>query len=392
LKNLTRCILPALAALCFPLAGLAADPLTVAIHPSKIIGPISPYIYGTNQTPDEGSNTTVWRLGGNRMTGYNWENNFSNAGNDWKHTSDNWLCGNAFHLTDCDKPGAVFKHFVENAKARKMESLVTIPIVDYVTADQDGEVTPEEKAPSSRWFRNFAFKKSKPAYPPNRKDKEVYEDELVSYLLQTFGAAKTGGVRFYDLDNEPGIWNSTHPRIHPLAPRYDEMINRTEQYASMITRLDPNAEVLGPVCYGWQEYKSLQDAPDSAAWNAKYGTYLDFYLDSVARLGKNNGRRLIHALDLHYYPEAKGGGKRITEGEINPEAVEARLQAPRSLWDPTYVEDSWITQNSTSGKAIRLIPWVKEKIAKWYPGTHLAFSEYDFGAIRAAVRNESAPV
>ena len=50
--------------------------------------PISPYIYGYNFDHVTGDNLTVRRMGGNRLTGYNWENNFSNAGSDWQHYSD----------------------------------------------------------------------------------------------------------------------------------------------------------------------------------------------------------------------------------------------------------------------------------------------------------------
>jgi mannan endo-1,4-beta-mannosidase len=58
--------------------------------------------------------------------------------------------------------------------------------------------------------------------------------------------------------------------------------------------------------------------------------------------------------------------------------VEARLQAPRALWDPTYREKSWI--DDAWGKPIRLIPWLREKVAKRYPGTKLSMTEYNFGA------------
>lgn len=64
---------------------------------------ISPYIYGTNQLMEGGENTTLYRLGGNRLTGYNWENNYSNAGSDWYHTSDTWLCTSNYGFgTDCN--------------------------------------------------------------------------------------------------------------------------------------------------------------------------------------------------------------------------------------------------------------------------------------------------
>jgi mannan endo-1,4-beta-mannosidase len=58
--------------------------------------------------------------------------------------------------------------------------------------------------------------------------------------------------------------------------------------------------------------------------------------------------------------------------------VDARLQAPRSLWDPTYTEKSWIA--AEWGKPIRLVPWLEERIAARYPGTKLGMTEYNFGA------------
>ena len=54
--------------------------------------PISPLIYGSNgQSSDWDQNITGRRLGGNRLTGYNWENNYSNAGTDYINESDNYL-------------------------------------------------------------------------------------------------------------------------------------------------------------------------------------------------------------------------------------------------------------------------------------------------------------
>ena len=57
----------------------------------------------------------------------------------------------------------------------------------------------------------------------------------------------------------------------------------------------------------------------------------------------------MDVIDLHWYPEAQGGGVRITANNNTAAVVAARVQAPRSLWDPTYTETSWITQWSTDG-------------------------------------------
>ena len=69
-----------------------AGDLTFEVDAAKVIRPISPYVYGINSQKEEGTNVTVRRMGGNRQTGYNWETNASNAGNDYDHQSDEWPC------------------------------------------------------------------------------------------------------------------------------------------------------------------------------------------------------------------------------------------------------------------------------------------------------------
>jgi Glycoside hydrolase family 44 len=351
--------------------------LAITVDPAKAIGPISPYVYGVNSQPEAGTGATVRRMGGNRQTGYNWENNASNAGSDYRHSSDAWPC-TAMGYTNCDDPGAQFLDFAAANKRQGMETLATVPLVDYVAADKSGEsVTESEKAPSKRWVRSYPHKNGAYTATPDRGDGAVYQDEFVDLLVKKQGRADQGGIKFYSLDNEPSLWPSTHPRIHPERPTYREMVKRSEAVASEITTIDPSAIVLGAVMYGWNEYLTFQDAPDSKELNAQYGTYADFFLASMAELEQRHHRRLVHVLDLHWYPEAKGS-KRITTDDVAPKTVEARLQAPRSLWDSTYrerspIDDSW-------GKAIRLIPWFQDKIKQRYPGTRLSMTEYNFGA------------
>jgi mannan endo-1,4-beta-mannosidase len=200
----------------------------------------------------------------------------------------------------------------------------------------------------------------------------------VNFLEKTLGPASKGGVKFYALDNEPDLWSETHPRIHPQKTGYWELMNKSESAAYGILKADPSALVFGPASYGWSGFLNLQNAPDSAEANKSTDTFLDFYLDQMKYIEKRDGKRLLHVLDVHWYPEAQGGGKRITENDVTPASIEARLQAPRSLWDPTYVETSWIA--TSWQKPIRLISWLQEKIDKHYPGTQLAFTEYDYGA------------
>jgi hypothetical protein len=179
----------------------------------------------------------------------------------------------------------------------------------------------------------------------------------------------------YLLDNEPDLWSSTHAEIHPVAVTYAELVMRNIASATAVKAVSPNAFVAGPVDYGWAGYVNLQNATDSAA----DGDWIEYYLTQMAAAGHTAGKRLVDALDLHWYPEATGGGTRITDDGTGAAEVAAREQAPRSLWDSTYVETSWITASSTNGAGINLIPRMEAKIASKYPGTGLSFTEWNYG-------------
>jgi hypothetical protein len=136
----------------------------------------------------------------------------------------------------------------------------------------------------------------------------------------------------------------------------------------------PEAKVTGFVSYGFTGYVSLQNAPDAAG----KGDFIEYYLEQMKAAEATAGHRLIDYLDLHWYPEATGGGKRITGTDTSADSVTARVQAPRSLWDSSYQEQSWIVDDVLKAP-IRLIPRINEKIAAHYPGTALAITEWNYG-------------
>jgi mannan endo-1,4-beta-mannosidase len=359
-----------------PLPPLDKGELAFQIDPGKVIRKISPYVYGLNSQSPGDTGASVRRNGGNRGSVYNWEGNFSNAGEDYQHQNDQWPC-TILGIDRCGVPAAQYLDFFAQNEAARAETIVTVPMLDYVSADKQGPVKPEEQAPSSRFVSSQAKKGRAFADAPDLTDGMVYQDELVHHLVKKLGKAERGGVRFYSLDNEPALWPSTHPRVHPERTTYEEVVRRSEASASAIKAVDPSAIVLGGVMFGWAELQSLSLAPDSARHNAEFGTYTDYFLAALKRLEKKHGRRLIDVLDVHWYPEARGT-QRITLEDASRSTIAERLQAPRSLWDPSYTEKSWITQQT--GRPIRLIPWLLDVIHKRYPGTELALTEYNFGA------------
>jgi hypothetical protein len=327
--------------------------------------PISPYVYGHNH-PDwtkHGWIAPLARVGGNRLTAYNWETNASNAGSDWHHQNDH-LMGKE------DIPGQAVRRAIEACEARGVACVVTIPIIGRVAADKNGggDVNKTPDYLNKRFVVSLSRKEAPFTDPPDPGDGKVYQDEFVDWVEKKFPKARI----FYSLDNEPELWSHTHARIHPDPLKFDELVRLNVEYGGMVKRVAPKALVFGFVSYGWHGFTTLQNAPDRNGRD-----FTDYYLQEMSAAEKKAGKRLVDVLDVHFYPEAQGGKKRVTEDDSSTDVAAARIQSPRSLWDPTYKESSWIV--NSAGGPIRLIPRMREKIEKHYPGTKLALTEYYYG-------------
>ena len=362
-----------------------ASQVNFAIDSTQDVRAISRFIYGMNgwDPSTRPANLTLSRSGGNRMTAYNWETNASNAGSDWFNQNDDFLGGG-------NTPNGAVGPGIVAARNAGAGIVVTMPTIGYVSADKNGggdvNLTPNYLATRfqvSRPRKGSPFVTTASALTA---DAFVNQDEYINFLNLTYpdAFASTTSPIMIDLDNEVDLWAFTHARLRgdatsPVASQagakitYAEVVQLSVDYASAAKDVNPAVQILGPVNYGWGGYTDLQGAPDAAGRD-----FLNFYLQQMAAAGNTAGRRLLDALDVHWYPEAQGGGVRITDDNNSAAVVAARKQAPRSLWDPGYIETSWITQ-CCSGGAIRLLPRLKDKITANYPNTKLAITEYNYG-------------
>ncbi len=370
-------------------ASATAQSVTFTIDPTQSVQPISPYVYGANaglsQTGYSSLNLAAERLGGNRWTAYNWTTNASNAGSDYMYSNDNYLSSSTV-------PGAAVQPTLQDAANRNAAAIITVPMAGYVSADESGPV--DKSVPPSQ-SPHFV-----PSYPtasadPNPAANHVYQDQFLSWAKTNFPAGFTAGSSkpiFVSLDNEPDLWSSTHPEVHPNPATYAEMVQKTTAYSTALKAVAPNVLIYGPVNYGWEGYLTLQNATDASADNSAinpatgkaYGDFLSYYLAQMKTASQSAGKRLLDVLDVHWYPEATGPNAsgtqtRITNQDNSPGVAAARVQAPRSLWDPNYVETSWITQYTTGGKGIQLLPRLQGEINTNYAGTKLSISEYNYG-------------
>ena len=344
---------------------------------------ISPYIYGVNaELMYTDVSATAIRAGGNRYSAYNWETNASNAGADWHHSSDAHLVRD---LSDDMKevPGATALNLAQVCKEKNHAyPLMTLQMAGYVAADMNGDVGESQTAPSNRWNEIRYAKGSGFSLKPDLDDGVVYMDEFVNYLVKKLGSsASKNGIKGYSLDNEPALWNNTHSRVHPDKVTCREIVERSAELAGAVKNVDPNAEIFGPALYGFNAYTTLQGAPDweEISSSGDYRWFIDYYLDEMKKAEEETGVRLLDVLDVHFYTEAKGEcGERSCDHYDREGCVLARLNSTRTLWDKSYREDSWIASSSSGQKFIPILPSINESIEKYYPGTKLAITEYNF--------------
>ncbi|CAN5559399.1 glycoside hydrolase family 44 protein [soil metagenome] len=344
---------------------------------------ISPLIYGSNgQSADEDENITARRIGGNRLSGYNWENNASHAGTDWYNSNDNylpWVMGLPSNMDET--PNAVYKAFQDTSLQMNCYSLITLPMAGYVSHDKNGEVFPNETAPSARFKEVVNQKGSAFSLTPDTSDNFSYIDECLHNLINEYGLSTTSsGIKAYSMDNEYALWISTHPRIHPQQPTISEVIYKSRNLARTIKTMDAGAEVYGPADYGYASFLNFQSAPDWSTY-AAYGNFINAYLNGLKLASDTFGSRLLDVLDVHWYPEAQGLNnngvlERVVGGSNDRKVAIARMQCPRTLWDSSYVEDSWIGQWFSPCVYIHAL---QNGIASYNPGTKLAFTEFNYG-------------
>jgi hypothetical protein len=375
--------------------------IPIKVDAASGVHAISPYIYGmSGGTRDyyKEMGISVVRWGGNQTTRSNWEMNSSNSGADWHFAN---VSQNSYDRT----PGKASVNFVNGNRAVGAESFITIPTIGWVAKD-DNNATRSTGVPSSGGEpvspgsdaiagydptanRNLTSLPSYPRkgapfeYPPNLSDGAVYQDEWVAYLKSAVGDAASGGVRFYAMDNEPDLWaDNTHVDIHPVRAGYDETLARFLAYASAVKAVDPSAQITGPVGWGWLSlwFSALDRGSDNFRTSADRKAHGDvpfyqWFLRQVKAHDDSAGQRTLDVLDIHYYPQGNG----LYSGATDAATQALRLRSTRSLWDPTYRDESW--QASTEGGPyLRFIPRLKELAAAEYPGTKVGITEWNWGA------------
>jgi len=327
------------------------------------------------------------RLGGNNTSRYNWQINADNRGADWYFESVPYGSSVA---------GEVGDSFVSISKGAGAEPMLTVPMVGWVAklgtnrAKLSSFSIAKYGAQTGndwQWFPDAGngvrpsgqYVTGNDPGDANIPADGVFQQGYIQYLVTRWGPAGSGGLRYYILDNEPSIWHSTHRDVHPTGATMDEVKDKLVDYAARIKAADPTALVVGPEEWGWSGYlfsgydqqwasqhgwSNLPDRNAHGGWD-----YLPWLLDQMRQRQVATGQRLLDVFSVHYYPQGGEFGD-----DVSPAMQLRRNRSTRSLWDPSYVDETWIND------VVRLIPRLKQWVASHYPGTPTAITEYNWGA------------
>jgi mannan endo-1,4-beta-mannosidase len=206
-----------------------------------------------------------------------------------------------------------------------------------------------------------------------------------------------GRVKFFTLDNEPGLWKETHRDVFPKGYRTDELVDLSARYASMIKAVNPAAQVIGLAAWGMMELAG-SDLDYAADWSDRkaHGNEpnLVSFVRGMQKASESQGKRLLDVVDVHWYPEVyyvKGGKKlRLSDDiEFDPAVADKQFEALRELWDPTFKLadvglESWAYSDGNDSRLWNpfhpTIPALKALIDRTWPGTKLALNEYSSGS------------
>jgi hypothetical protein len=367
-----------------------AQTVTIDVDGGRNPRAISPLIYGlafASPAQLADLNVPLNRSGGNATSRYNWQINATNRGMDWYFESIGETSAVAGEAGDT---------FIAQTRAAGAEPMLTLPMVGWVARlgpnrSKLASFSIVKYGPQTgndwQWFpdagngvrSNGTFVTGNDAGDASVAADDGFQQGWIQHLVGRWGQAGGGGLRYYVLDNEPSIWFATHRDVHPVGPTMDEMLSKTRDYAQRVKAVDPGALVAGPEEWGWSGYfysgfdqqwgaingwSHLPDREAHGNWD-----YLPWLLDQLRQQHEATGQRLLDVFTVHYYPQ---GGE--FSNDVSTAMQQRRNRSTRSLWDPGYVDETWI------GAAVKLVPRLRQWVQTYYPGTRTGITEYNWGA------------
>jgi hypothetical protein len=383
----------------------ASSSITVSINALANRHQISPFVYGNNDETisditDVGYSYSRW--GGNDASNYNWQLQTRNSAADW-YFEDYGGAGDTVGM-------------ITNVQNAGSHVLTTMPMMSWVAGQA-------ESSSNRNWSYSVAIFGAQCSVDPYNTDAGngqktdcqtpvttnavttayyplvdtaqecpsgttdgttcIDRETWAKALATAFGSGTCSvpystitSCHFYDMDNEPDIWNGTHRDVHPVASGYDELANLYEQEATNLKTWDPSAVRFGPVFCCWWFYWNGANGNDKAAHGGV--DFLPWWLNQIYWLDQINGVRTLDVFDIHAYADC-GPTTNFTNAQLQA----ATVACARYYWDPATVNpdtNNTYTTNEEPNPGIPFhIPRFKAMVNAIYPGTPLSYTEWGAG-------------
>jgi len=363
---------------------------------------ISPYIYGINtlnQSDVTNLSPTFVRFGGNEATDYNWKAFTYNSGSDWFFED--------FGITDQSTgKGLDSVQLTKFTVGAGSQMLTTMPTLGWVARESGNwsysvkkygaqcKVDPYNADAGNGQQTDCKTRVTTgpvtDAYYPLVDTASdcttgncLYRDEWAKALASAFGNGTCNvpyspitTCHFYDMDNEPEIWDGPHGDVHPNHPGYTELSNLFEKEGTALKVWDPSAVRFGPITCCWNYLWTAGPSGDDKSAHAGID-YAPWWLNQINWLDQINGARTLDVFDIHAY----FGDNIDTTGYTNPQLRAEMNKYVRTYWDPKYSNSGynadWITTTQPNRSVTFLIPRMKAMVNAIYPGTPLSFTEWE---------------
>lgn len=379
--------------------------VSVNINPLANRHLISPYIYGFNTTNTaniSGMSPSLVRFGGNAASNYNWKLHTYNAGGDWFFESFG-LWSPPGYMNDSVQ-------LTSYTVGQGSHMLTTIPMLNWVAQQSGWSFSVKQYGPQCKTDpgNSDAGNGQKPdcstpittqastnAYyplvntpqdcPSGTTDGTTCIDRQTwaQALATAFGSnicnvpySAITSCHFYDLDNEPEIWDGSHKDVHPIQSGYTELANSFVNLGNALKSWDPSAVRFGPITCCWNFLWTAGPTGDNKAAHAGVD-YVPWWLNHVYWQDQINGSRSLDAFDIHAYLGDNIDTTGFTTAQMRAEVG----KYVREYWDPTYanasIDQDWITTTQPNRSIMFIIPRMKALINAIYPGTPLSFTEWE---------------
>jgi hypothetical protein len=142
---------------------------------------------------------------------------------------------------------------------------------------------------------------------------------ILDHWFNKLGLQKNSLV-YWNMDNEVEIWSGTHDDVMPVQESAEDFMQRYFAVAKKARQLFPEIKLAGPVpANEWQWY----NWQNGITQDGKKYPWLEYFIKRVAEEEQASGVRLLDVLDIHFYP-----------GSNSPQEL---VQYHRVFFDKNYI-------------------------------------------------------